>query len=148
MAMKMVITLLNTLINLNSNLKEIFSMNKPSLFFITAILAFVCLEPAFAGSAPWETGLTKLQDSLTGPVATGLALIGIVAAGGMLLFGGEISGFMKSVVYLILVISLIICADKVLTMVGTKSSTGAVIAAHEIIMQNSHTMTLPAVVRA
>ena len=102
--------------------------NKTLFLFFTAIVAVFFADPAFASTntnAPWESGLTTLQNSLTGPVATGISLIGIVAAGAMLMFGGEISGFLKSIVYLVLVISMIMFGNKILAMLGTSS--GAVI---------------------
>ena len=69
----------------------------------------------------------------------------------MLLFGGEISGFMKSIVYLVLVISMILFGNKILAMVGgsSSSSSGAVIAAHELTLPMVPTFALsPIVVKA
>src|ERR1700687_3689635 len=37
---------------------------------------------------PWETPLTTLSNSVTGPVAYCVSLIGIVGAGGILIFAG------------------------------------------------------------
>jgi type IV secretory pathway VirB2 component (pilin) len=64
-----------------------------------AALAFVLLAPSLAhaattgGNLPWDTPLQTLETDIKGPVAYGLALLGIVASGGMLIFGGEISEF-------------------------------------------------------
>lgn len=127
-------------------------MKKSNKLLLGALIVAACIEPAFASSsAPWESGLKALQDSLTGPVASGLSLVGIVAAGAMLLFGGEISGFMKSIVYLVLVISMILFGNKILAMVGgsSSSSSGAVIAAHELTLTMVPTFALsPIVVKA
>ena len=66
----------------------------------------------------------------------------------MLLFGGEISGFMKSIVYLVLVISMILFGNKILAMVGgsSSSSTDAVIAAHELTLPTVPTFALSPIV--
>jgi type IV secretory pathway VirB2 component (pilin) len=42
---------------------------------------------ALAGGSPWEQAVQALQTSLTGPIATGLALVAIVVGGLMFAFG-------------------------------------------------------------
>jgi len=95
---------------------------------IFGLLAFLFLAPdLFAGTTnmPWESTLQKIQNSLSGPVAGALALIGIVGAGGMLIFGGDnLSGFMRMIVYLVLVISIIIGGN---TIIQQFTATGALI---------------------
>jgi type IV secretion system protein VirB2 len=76
------------------------------------------------GSLPWEGPLTKLSNSIKGPVAYAISLMGIVAAGAMLIWGGEINEFVRRIIMLILVISLIVFASNVLT---TLFNSGAVI---------------------
>lgn len=105
-------------------------MKNKNTLFLLALVAIVAIFGQEVMAAPWETGLSKLQKSLTGPVASGLALIGIVASGGMLIFGGEISGFLKSAIYLVLVVSIILGANKVISMVNNShddSGSGAII---------------------
>jgi type IV secretory pathway VirB2 component (pilin) len=49
------------------------------------------------GGLPWEAPLTTLSNSITGPVAYGASIIGIVGAGGILIFaGGQINGAKQS----------------------------------------------------
>ena len=74
--------------------------------------------------------LTSFQTfSQTGPVAQAIAVIGIVASGATLIFGGEISGFLKSVIYLILVCSLLIAGTKFIDVFGSSGTgTGAEVA--------------------
>jgi type IV secretion system protein TrbC len=67
---------------------------------------------------PFEEPLTKLTDSIKGPVAFSISLIGIVAAGAVLIFGGEMSGFLRTMVFLVLVIAIIVNASNIITMVG------------------------------
>jgi type IV secretory pathway VirB2 component (pilin) len=75
-------------------------------------------------SLPWETPLTTIETSIKGPVAYGLALLGIVASGGMLIFGGEISEFTRRLMYIVLVAALILGAASLMT---TLFSTAALV---------------------
>ncbi|MET0935449.1 MAG: TrbC/VirB2 family protein, partial [Luteibacter sp.] len=67
---------------------------------------------------PYESGLKTLRDSLTGPVPFIISLVGIVACGAMLIFGGEISGFLRTMVFLVLVISIIVQATAIVEIFG------------------------------
>ncbi len=89
-------------------------------YLLIAFLATMAFSPelmaAGAGSAmPWEGPLTIIVNSITGPVAFGISVIGIVAAGAMLIFGGEIGQFLKSAIILVLVIALIVLATQFLS---------------------------------
>jgi type IV secretion system protein TrbC len=58
------------------------------------------------GGLPWEAPLTTLSNSITGPVAYGVSIIGIVGAGGILIFaGGQVNEFLRSVLFIVLVIA-------------------------------------------
>ena len=73
----------------------------------------------------WETPLQKIRDSVTGPVAYAISLLGIVVTGAILVFGGEINEFVRRVIMLVLVISLMVFAADLLNTLFNK---GAVIA--------------------
>jgi type IV secretion system protein TrbC len=88
----------------------------------TALLGVAMLFPeqAHAGGAgggglPWETPLQTITQSLQGPVAYAISLLGIISCGGMLIWGGEINEFMRRGIMLVLVISLVIFASSVLS---------------------------------
>ena len=97
------------------------SLNK--IHVADALLAFIfcaCIQAAFANtggdSMPWTSALNTQKESITGPVAFVVSIIAIVACGCMLLFGGsEFSQFMKSAIYLTLVIGLIVGATNLLS---------------------------------
>lgn len=76
------------------------------------------------GGLPWETPLETLRDSIAGPVAYAISLMGVVAAGATLVFGGEINDFVRRIIMLVLVISLIIFSTNILS---TLFNAGAVI---------------------
>ena len=79
---------------------------------------------ASGGGLPWETPLQTLRDSITGPVAYAISLMGVVVAGATLVFGGEINDFVRRIIMLVLVISLIIFSTNILS---TLFNAGAVI---------------------
>jgi len=59
---------------------------------------------------PWEAPLTRLQQSLSGPVAGAIAIIALVAIGVTLVFGGEWNEFARRSVYAVCAIAFIISA--------------------------------------
>lgn len=68
---------------------------------------------------PWEAPLTTLSNSITGPVAYGVSIIGIVGAGGILIFaGGQVNEFLRAVLFCVLVIAFIIAAKNTMSAFG------------------------------
>jgi type IV secretion system protein VirB2 len=101
-----------------------FRMSRDTLsrLGLIAVLASLVLTPqhAFAstgtgGSLPYESWLTNLQNSVTGPVAFALSIIGIVVAGGVLIFGGDLNGFFRTLIFLVLVMALLVGAQNVMS---------------------------------
>ena len=80
------------------------------------------------GGLPYESALAKLRDSATGPVGFSFSILGIVAAGGVLIFGGDVSGFFRTITMLVLVIALLVGSAGVMQ---TLFGQGATIAMHE-----------------
>src|ERR1700751_1284304 len=71
------------------------------------------------GGLPWEAPLTTLSNSVTGPVAYGMSLVGIVGAGGVLIFaGGMVNEFLRAVLFCVLVIAFIIAAKNTMSAFG------------------------------
>jgi type IV secretory pathway VirB2 component (pilin) len=93
-----------------------------------ALAVAVLVSPGLAhatttgGGLPWDTPLQTLETDIKGPVAYGLALLGIVAAGGMLIFGGEISEFTRRIMYVVLVAGIILGAASLLTTLFTTAA--------------------------
>lgn len=110
-----------------------------SFLVMLALIAIMVMAPDMAHASvdpgagtgadalPFEKPLATLTRSLSGPVAFGLSLVGIIAAGAVLIFGGEMSGFLRTLVFLVLVIALIVNAKG---LIGIMEGTGATIAAH------------------
>jgi type IV secretion system protein VirB2 len=111
-------------------------MNTRALWLIAAAaLALLILgdaDSAFAsagggGGLPYESALQKVQSSATGPVAFVLSILGIVVAGGTLIFGGDLSGFFRTLVLLVLVIGILVSATNVMSGLFGR---GATVASH------------------
>ena len=97
--------------------------NNKQFAITVTILATVLLlttNDAFAGttvggSLPYETWLTSLRNSVTGPVASAISLVGIVVAGGVLIFGGDINGFFRTLIFIVLVMAFLVGAQNLMT---------------------------------
>ncbi|RYZ91299.1 MAG: conjugal transfer protein TrbC [Proteobacteria bacterium] len=97
------------------------------LLFLSLVAADLALAANGGGGLPWETPLSSIKDSLTGPVAGYIALIAIMVCGAMLIFGGDFSGFVKSLINVVIVCAVILGASSIITnLFGTS---GAVITA-------------------
>ena len=91
-------------------------------FYSIAVLAISLLSTDQAqaavgagGSLPYETWLVNLRNSVTGPVAFTLSIVGIVVAGGILIFGGELNAFFRTLIFIVLVMALLVGANNVMS---------------------------------
>lgn len=67
------------------------------------------------GALPYESWLANLRNSVTGPVAFTLSIVGIVVAGGILIFGGELNAFFRTLIFIVLVMALLVGANNIMT---------------------------------
>ena len=95
-------------------------------FLTMAGLALVSNALAFASTSttglPWETPLQTVQQSLTGPVAAGISVVGIAAGGMALVFGGELSEFAKRSCYAVIATAVIVGAGTIMSTLFSSSS--------------------------
>ncbi len=94
---------------------------KLALILFTSLCSFAA--NASSTGLPWESPLERIVDSITGPVAFGGSVLGIVVAGLTLVFGGEMDGFVQKIMMLALVVSVIVGAVNLLTMLFGVSGT-------------------------
>jgi len=96
-----------------------------------SILLFLALSPCLAlaagtgggGGLPWETPIQNVSNSLTGPVAKAIALIGIIGAAGVLIFQhAEMNMFVRFVTWIVLVISCLVGANAFLNNAGATAA--------------------------
>lgn len=105
----------------------------PSLYFslVFKIAAMACLllqaDFALAADLPWEEPLEKVTASLTGPVASTIAIIGIFIAGATLIFGGDLTGLVKRICLLVIAISLAIAGGGLITRLFGGGGSGALL---------------------
>jgi type IV secretory pathway VirB2 component (pilin) len=90
------------------------------LLGLFAAMVLVVGNDAYAGTAtggslPYESWLSSLRDSVTGPVAFTLSIIGIVVAGGVLIFGGDLNGFFRTLIFMVLVMAFLVGAQNMMT---------------------------------
>ncbi len=71
---------------------------------------------------PWETPLQTVKQSLTGPVAAGISVVGIAAGGMALVFGGELSEFAKRACYAVIATGAIVGAGTLMSTLFSASS--------------------------
>jgi type IV secretion system protein TrbC len=92
------------------------------LIALSADPALATTSTSASGGLPWESPLNTIRDSLKGPVALAISLIGIVVTGAMLIFGGEINEFARRVIMLVLVVALLVQANSLLTNLFTSGA--------------------------
>jgi type IV secretion system protein VirB2 len=90
------------------------------ILLFTLCVCAVLMPDAFAGPGtggklPYEDWLTSLRNSATGPVAYAFGIIGIVVAGGILIFGGDLNGFFRTMCVIVLVMALLVTANTIMT---------------------------------
>lgn len=81
--------------------------------FMTVMDIALASTVAKSGTS-FDQPLTILRGLFTGPIALTLSFLGIVVAGGMLVFGGELGQFTKTFLMVILAIALIATAGQLL----------------------------------
>jgi type IV secretory pathway VirB2 component (pilin) len=94
-----------------------------SLVGIIASTAYAAATFAGGGAMPWSTPLQNLRADITGPTAAILAAIGFVFVMGILIFGGELNHFGRSICFLILTASVLVGGSNLLTGIGIAGAT-------------------------
>ena len=99
------------------------TLHKNQIWLMYALIAIALLvifvgqanAAGTAGGLPYEGWLTSLRNSVSGPVAFAVAMIGIVVSGAVLIFGGELNGFFRTLVFIVLVMALLVGANSMLS---------------------------------
>ncbi|CCD06433.1 conserved membrane protein of unknown function [Legionella pneumophila subsp. pneumophila] len=103
------------------------------------LLLLLITHPACASSAggglPFDSYLTKIQKSITGPFAFTAAIIGLVGAGATLIFGGEMNGFLRTLLFIVLVLSFLVAAQNTMTAITGKGAEIAKPSVSKIVME-------------
>jgi type IV secretory pathway VirB2 component (pilin) len=98
---------------------------------LAATAAAVLVHPLAAnaagaggGALPWDRPLTVLMQDLTGPFAFTISLLAFVAAGVVLIFGGEVNDFIRRLLYVVMVSAMLVSVTNVANALGI---TGALV---------------------
>tara|TARA_B100000949_G_C14155719_1_gene396830 strand:+ start:251 stop:628 length:378 start_codon:yes stop_codon:yes gene_type:complete len=102
------------------NVKKIGMIGLVVLFLL--FMTHPALASTTGGGLPFDSWLTKIQKSITGPFAFSAAIIGLVAAGATLIFGGDMNGFMRTLVFFVLVLSFLVAAQNTMTAITGKGA--------------------------
>lgn len=121
-----------------ARLRSVFTTPLFWLFVALLLIAFGSIDFVHAADAtesggsslPWESPLSSFSKSISGPVAFAIALLGLVACGATLIWGGEITEFVRRMIYVILVICLIVFAKSIMS---SALFSGAVVPQKEFI---------------
>lgn len=114
------------------------------MWILTLMVCFLLLvcHPALASTAggglPYEGWLTKIVNSVSGPVAYAVSVVAMVGAGAGLIFGAELNAFFKGLLIIVLVLSFVIAAKNT---IGAITGKGAEISApkdHTLVLRNSY----------
>ncbi len=93
--------------------------NRLVLFIAISLLLVLFSDAASAATAggglPFDTWLTKIRSSVTGPLAFTIAIVGLVGAGATLIFGGDMNGFMRTLIFVALVLAFVVAAQNTLS---------------------------------
>jgi type IV secretory pathway VirB2 component (pilin) len=88
--------------------------------FLLLLAVFLCIPhqahaaAAGGGALPYEPWLLAVRNSVTGPVAFALSIVGIVVSGGVLIFGGDLNGFFRTFFFIVLVMALLVGAQNMM----------------------------------
>ena len=87
------------------------------ILWMLVLMAPAHVWAAGTGSAglPWEPALALIARSLTGPVALSIAIVALMAAGGILVFGGELNEFARRACIAVLAISFLVAGSGFMT---------------------------------
>ena len=91
------------------------------LFFCFVCVAEPPVSASEGDSLPFVTPLDKLKQALTGKVATAIATIGVCVAGGMLIFGGQLDAFFRTMCLVVAASSVMVLANKVIEFLNPQS---------------------------
>jgi type IV secretion system protein VirB2 len=97
------------------------------LFAVIVLLGLLIMlegvtEAGTSTGLPWETPLETISNSLNGPVTKSLCLIMVVVSVGVLIFGGDLAGWARSVAFMALAAGVLGGASTMLGLFGVSGS--------------------------
>lgn len=105
-----------------NNVMPVLTVGLIALLVLIANVDCAFASSTSGGGLPFDSWLTNIRTSVTGPFAFTASVIGIVAAGATLIFGGDMNGFMRTIIFIVLVLSFLVAAQNTLSAI---TGTGA-----------------------
>ncbi len=99
------------------------------MLFVTSSLAYA------GGTLPFESGLSKISNSLSGPVAISIAVIAFAAAGIMYVFNPDATALIKGLIGLCIALGVMFGGKVFVDLIAKPSSSGNIIPYSYIIEQ-------------
>ncbi|WP_291950057.1 TrbC/VirB2 family protein [Campylobacter sp.] len=96
-------------------------MKKFLILFLVAGISIAWASTTGAG-LPWESPLQTIKASITGPVAFVVSILAMVGAGVGLVFGAEFNGFIKTLLSIVLAVSIVIGATNFISIFNTSGA--------------------------
>lgn len=113
--------LLTTYIKTHMALIDREHMKRAAMLIALAISAMALFSPEIASAAlPWENPIRQVAASLCGPVARGIGIVALVAAGLLIAFG-EVKGWIHNMMIVLIGVSIAVLAPSFLGMLGVVS---------------------------
>jgi type IV secretion system protein TrbC len=97
----------------------------PTALTAAAMLVASAAQASTSSSSsglPWESPLSAVATSLTGPVPGAISLVAVAASGLTLVFGGELNEFAKRMAYLVMVLGVLLGVAKLVSGLGLSAA--------------------------
>lgn len=97
----------------------------PAALMTAAMLVASAAQASTSSSSsglPWESPLSAVATSLTGPVPGAISLVAVAASGMTLVFGGELNEFAKRMAYLVMVLGVLLGVAKLVSGLGLSAA--------------------------
>ncbi len=101
------------------------------MLLVTSSLAYA------GGTLPFESGLTKISNSLSGPVAVSIAVIAFAAAGIMYVFNPDATALIKGLIGLCIALGVMFGGKVFVDLIAKPSSSGNVISQEYILKEQN-----------
>ena len=110
----------------------------------TALMMLLSAHPAFAaatagGGLPFDDWFTTIRSSITGPFAFTASIVGLVGAGATLIFGGDMNGFLRTLILIGLVLCFIVAAQNTLAAITGQGA--EITVAHDMAAKSADWIT-------
>ena len=97
--------------------------------FLLILCMLFCANIAYAGNnaLPFESALSTISDSLSGPVAMTIGVVAFLGAGAMFLFNPDMNNMLKVLLGVVMALGIMLGGKNLMEILYKPASTGCVI---------------------